>query len=273
MEYPHIGLIGGGNMGNCLIGGLIENHYPREKIWVGAHQSIHCQTLQQKWSIYATTNNREIASQVDILVLAVKPSSIPEVLADIKDCLLPHTLLISIAAGMTTQQIQRWLNHADLPLVRAMPNTPALVGYGITGLFATHAVNALQQQQAEKLFQSVGQTVWLAQESWLDIVTALSGSGPAYFFYFMECLIKSATENGLPPDIASKLTLNTALGSSYLALNSPRILEALRAQVTSPGGTTEQGIKALKNGKLAEIVKLALQDAIKRSKTLTQQYD
>jgi pyrroline-5-carboxylate reductase len=207
-------------------------------------------------------------------VLAVKPQSVRFVVASLIPVFDPNkTLLISVAAGITTSQFQRWFGLSDLGMVRAMPNTPALFAQGISGLFATAAVTASQRQMVEALLQTVGETVWIPEESLMDIVTALSGSGPGYFFYFIESLIKGAAELGLPEDIARKLTLQTALGSAYMALHSTDDLGRLREKVTSPGGTTEQGINVLKDGKLGDLLFAALQAAAAHGKSLSEQYN
>ena len=154
-----------------------------------------------------------------------------------------------------------------------MPNTPAQLGYGITGLFATANVFEPERILAENVLQAVGETVWIPEEWQMDIVTALSGSGPAYCFYIMEALINSAEKLGLPHDIASKLTLNTLLGSSFMALHSDDDLKSLQKKVTSPGGTTEEGINVLKHGKLEDLLYKTLQAAFERGKTLSKQFD
>lgn len=269
----NIGFIGGGNMGNCLIGGLIHHNVNAKYIWVADHQEEACAQLREKWGISAVTSNQEVAKLADVLVLAVKPQVMREVVQEIAPCLPSKSLIISIAAGITTSQIRRWLNVAHQPIVRAMPNTPALLGQGITGLFATQAVSNESQQMAEHLLQTVGETVWVDQESLMDVITALSGSGPAYFFYLMEGLIKGAATLGLPPEIARKLTLHTALGSAKMALEAPEDIESLRAKVTSKGGTTEQGIQTLNDGKLHLLLLETLQAATLRGKALSEQFD
>ncbi|MFI4937415.1 MAG: pyrroline-5-carboxylate reductase [Candidatus Berkiellales bacterium] len=268
-----IGIIGGGNMGECLIGGLIHQGHSPQKIWVADQQEEKLSNLHNKWQIFTSVHNQKVASEVDILVLAVKPQSMKMVVEDLRLTFDPQkTLLVSIAAGITTQQIQHWLNNLAIPVIRAMPNTPALYGYGITGLYATSSSTSEQKQQAENLMTALGQTVWIHEESQMDIVTALSGSGPAYFFYFMEALINGAKSLGLPADAASKLTFYTALGSAQMVLNSQEDILSLRQKVTSPGGTTEQGIKALKDGKLPELLLNTLQAATLKGKQLSEQY-
>lgn len=268
-----IGFIGGGNMGNALVGGLLHHGHNKENIWVTDPNAQTCQQLKEKWGIHITSNNQDIASLVDILVLAVKPQNMKEVVTQIASHVdSQKVLLVSIAAGITTQQILRWLQQ-NAALVRVMPNTPALLGKGMAGMYATQAVSALQKKQTETLLQSVGDAVWIENEALMDVVTALSGSGPAYFFYMMECLISGATQLGLPHDIASKLTLNTALGSAFMALEQSDDVAKLREKVTSKGGTTEQGIKVLKDAKLEQILLNVLEAATEQGKRLSEQYD
>ncbi len=274
--FGKIVFIGGGNMGSCLVGGLIQQGIPNASIWVVDQNPKTCQQLKETWGISTTDQLQDIVGLADILVLAVKPQHMRQVVEDIAKYMdLTKTLLISIAAGITTTQIQRWLNATDCSIVRAMPNTPAILGAGITGLYATTQVSHSKLNQADALLKSVGETVWVKDESLMDVVTALSGSGPAYFFYLMEAMIKGATALGLSSEIASKLTLQTALGSAKMALNTSEneTVSQLREKVTSPGGTTEQGIKVLKDGKLEDLLAKTLKMATARGKTLSEQYD
>jgi pyrroline-5-carboxylate reductase len=274
MKLGNIGFIGGGNMGASMIGGLIQHGCESNTIWVADKNEKTCRQLKEKWNINTSTQAVESLPHLDILVLAVKPQQIQTLMLEIAPLLKSQqTLIISIAAGITTAQIQRWLANTTCPIVRAMPNTPALHGVGISGLFATKQVNASQRQQAQDLLDAVGETVWIDDESLMDVVTALSGSGPAYFFYMMEALIKGATALGLPQDIASKLTLKTALGSAVMALQENEEVSQLRERVTSPNGTTEQGIKVLKDGKLEDLLAKTLIAATMRGKTISSQYD
>jgi len=274
MTQQRIGFIGAGNMGSALIEGLLKRHYPPQLIWVCDHHPEKTQAIATKWAIHATQNNQEVAANVDILVLAVKPSSMKETIVDLKKTLQSQRpLLISIAAGITTLQIMRWQNEASCDVVRAMPNTPAMMGLGMTGLFATAAVNKSLREAVSRLFVCVGQIAWLANESDMNVVTALSGSGPAYFFYFMECLIDAGMALGLSEEIARKLTFQTALGAAQMVQHSNVKVGELRQKVTSKGGTTEQAINVLKDGKMAELLQAMLASATKHGQTLSEQYD
>lgn len=271
-----IGFIGGGNMGSALVGGLLSQKITTNNIIVADTDPQICSSLQDKWGISTTNKVLDVATRVDILVLAIKPQQMKTVLMEIASVFnAKQTLLISIAAGITTTQIIKWLDKPDCQLVRAMPNTPALLGEGISGVFANKNVSPSNRQQAMHLLNAVGQTVWIEDEEQMDLVTALSGSGPAYFFYLMEALINSATTLGLPREIASLLTLQTALGSAKMAQKShpSEDVATLRTKVTSKGGTTEAGIKVLKDGKLDGLIENTLKAAAKRGKELSQQYD
>ncbi len=273
MTLQRIGFIGAGNMGSCLISGLLKQGYAPENLWVCDHHAEIGQRMAALWGIHNTNNTAELAENVDVIVLAVKPNSMQAAINSFASRLpTHHPLILSIAAGISTTQIAKWL-IAPCPIARAMPNTPALLGQGMTGLFATDAVNSTQRDLLSQLFSAVGEIVWLTNESEMDIVTALSGSGPAYFFYFMECLIEAAKAQGLAVEIARKLTFQTALGAAEMVLHTEDSVHELRQKVTSKGGTTEQGINTLKDGKMAELLQQMLDSATKHSKTLREQYN
>ncbi|MCS5712611.1 pyrroline-5-carboxylate reductase [Candidatus Berkiella aquae] len=272
-SQQRIGFIGAGNMGSCLIHGLLKQGLLPNTLWVSDHHLEHLQPLAAL-GLNTAEENATIATNVDILVLAVKPNSMKSIIEALSAHLQSHRpLMISIAAGITTQQIATWLKQTPCPIVRAMPNTPALLGQGITGLYASDLVNASQQAMVSQLFEAVGQIIWLSDESLMDVVTALSGSGPAYFFYFIECLIEAGVSLGLSEEDARKLTFQTALGAAMMVQNSTESPSVLRQKVTSKGGTTEQGIKVLKDGKIAELLKQMLSAAFERGKTLSRTFD
>ncbi|MGE3320451.1 MAG: pyrroline-5-carboxylate reductase [Candidatus Berkiella sp.] len=273
MTQQRIGFIGAGNMGTALIRGLINQGYPTSLLTVCDH---HPQNVQAMSALGVNVSEQAalVATNVDILVLAVKPSSMKSTVQDLFATPQKQPpLLVSVAAGITTSQIQQWQAPNTAPIIRAMPNTPSLLGVGMTGLFATDKVNNTMQMAVSDIFSAVGKITWLNKESDMDIVTALSGSGPAYFFYFMECLIESAISLGLNDDIARQLTFQTALGAAQMAQQSPDSIKELRQKVTSKGGTTEQGINALKGGNMAELLQNALRAAYQRGKTLSEEYD
>lgn len=269
----NIGIIGGGNMGSCLLKGLIEKGYPRSHLFLADHGQAKCLAAKEKWQIYTTTDNQALVKQVDILILAVKPQNLKILLEEIAPVIQDNLLLISIAAGITLSQIQRWSGKRHLSMIRVMPNTPAQFGFGISGIYANKEAPALAIQKTMQLFASVGETLLIPEESLMDVVTALSGSGPAYFFAMMESLIKGAQALGLPAEIASKLTLSTALGSAQMAYQSEEEIAVLRQKVTSKGGTTEAGLNVLKDGKLEILIENTLRAATARGKFLSEQYD
>ena len=211
-------------------------------------------------------------AHVDVLVLAVKPQVMRKVCTEIAaDVQARRPLCVSIAAGITLTHLQHWLG-ADIGIVRCMPNTPALVSKGASGLFANTGVSASQRKLAAELMSSVGLAVWLEQESDIDTVTALSGSGPAYFFLFMEAMQAAAIDMGLSAELARALTYQTAAGAAELAQHSAEDTAQLRRNVTSPGGTTERAIESFEKGALRELVQRSLQAARLRSTELAAEF-
>ncbi len=258
MKDIPIGFIGGGNMARSLIGGLLASGGDPDHIWVAEPDAGHRELLRGRFGVHTGAGNRDIAARSEVIVLAVKPQvlcPVAEELADIVQARRP--LVISIAAGVREPDIRRWLG-GEAAIVRTMPNTPALVGSGATALFANPQVNDGQRQLAESIMRSVGLTVWVEQERMLDAVTALSGSGPAYFFLLMEALEKIGVQLGLDPEVARLLTLQTAFGAAKMALESPENPAALRARVTSPGGTTERAISVFKDENLDNLIARSL---------------
>ena len=271
-DYGVIGFIGAGNMANSLIRGMIANGAEKTSVWATDLDSEKLYTLNSECGI-RTGSTAEIAQHADIIVLAVKPQVMKIVCAELKTLLGGRSpLIIAIAAGITVSHLSQWIG-ANTAVIRCMPNTPALVGKGASGLYANEHVSETQKDLAEKVISSVGLCVWVEQESAIDAVTALSGSGPAYFFLFMESMQKTAQEMGLSEDIARILTKQTALGAAELAMASDESTERLRLNVTSPGGTTEQAIKQFQLGGLPKLVDTALKSAQTRSIELAAQFD
>jgi pyrroline-5-carboxylate reductase len=270
MTFPNIAIIGAGNMGRCLISGLINNGHPPSKIWTADPSAEKLQQIEQTFQIHTTTDNKQAVTASDVVILAIKPQVISKVINEIHDAVESHKpLIISIAAGVRSSSIQHGLG-GHTAIVRAMPNTPALIGCGATALYANHLVSPDQHNIAESILRAVGVTVWLENEHLLDIVTALSGSGPAYFFHMMEALQLAAEELGLPREHARLLTLQTALGAARMALESGAPLAELRQQVTSPGGTTEKAISVLEEHNIRMLYKKAVQAAKLRSEELAE---
>jgi pyrroline-5-carboxylate reductase len=252
LESKNIGFIGAGNMASSLISGLLKQGVAVDNLWAA---DIDCDKLSQLTSstgIRSATSS-EIAASADIILLAVKPQVMKQVCLALQDDFAGHScLLISIAAGISIPHLQAWLvgsaANKNCAIVRCMPNTPALVGEGATALFASPEVNAEQRGLAEQILSAVGLSVWVEKEADIDIVTALSGSGPAYFFLLMEAMQVAAAEMGLDKTIAKKLTYQTALGAANLVMASSEDTGELRRKVTSPGGTTEQAITTFESG-------------------------
>jgi len=267
---PVIAMIGTGNMGTSLIGGLIKNGHPSDKIVAFDHDQKNLNHAKQSFAIQAAANNVAAISAADVVVLAVKPNAFSTVAKELKATVSSRKpLIISIAAGVREASIQELLG-GGVAIVRTMPNTPALIGCGATALYANSFVSREQRVLAESIMGAVGVAVWLADESLMDVVTALSGSGPAYFFLVMEALQNAAEQMGLPAETARLLTLQTALGATRMAIESGKSLVELRRLVTSPGGTTEKAISVLEEHNIHEIFRKALQSAKLQSEELAK---
>lgn len=275
MEARRIAFIGGGNMATALIHGVVEgmeaqaaSATPRDLTVVVSDPSPERRAaLIDRYGIEAVGDNMQAIAQADIVVLAVKPQQIRMVAEQIRSGLAAEQLVVSVAAGITSAALSAWLGGHPA-IVRAMPNTPAMVGCGATGLYADASLSERARSNAESLLRSVGVVQWVAQEGDLDKVTALSGSGPAYVFLVMEAMQAAAEKLGLGADAARLLTLETVYGAARLAMTADESPAELRARVTSPGGTTEQGIAALERAGLREAFVDALRAAHDRSEEL-----
>lgn len=244
MSYT-IAFIGGGNMAASIIGGLVAGGFDAGAIWASDPLPASLERLTGIAPINTTTDNAAAIEQADVLVLAVKPQVMQAVCKTIADAVQARQpLVISIAAGIDLASLQRWLGGSTA-LVRCMPNTPALVRCGASGLFASDGVASEQRQRASEILGAVGSVHWFDDEAALDAVTAVSGSGPAYFFLVMEAMQAAGEQLGLSPEDARALTLQTALGAATMALDSEVDAAELRRRVSSPGGTTERAIAAL----------------------------
>lgn len=268
MTTTTIGFIGAGNMARSLAGGLLNNGWAAERLCLSDPDARQRAGAEQALGAKTFSDNRELAEHAEILVLAVKPQALKEVAEALAATVQKkRPLVISIAAGVRVHDLERWLG-GKLPIVRAMPNTPALVGSGASGLYANARVSAAQRDQAESILRAVGVAVWVQDEALIDTVTAISGSGPAYFFMVMEVLEKAAIAQGLEPKTARLLTLETAYGAAKMALEGGEEPAQLRKRVTSPGGTTEKAIQALEAGHLEKIFDQAVLAAIQRAREL-----
>lgn len=273
MKDHNLCFIGCGNMGRSLIGGLLADGYRADRLCGIDPNPQQREITQGRFGIEVYEDNPGIVNQADILVLAVKPQQMQTMLTGLTAAVngARSPLVISVAAGIRIAAIDRWLGH-DLPVIRAMPNTPAIIRTGVTGLYANQRATPEHRQQAESLMRSVGAVVWVAVEEQLDIVTALSGSGPAYFFLLMELLERAAAEQGLPAEQARLLTMETALGAARMVMESSHNAATLRQQVTSPGGTTEAALRVLTQGGIEDLIRQALGAARDRSVELADRF-
>lgn len=257
-------------MSRSLVGGLISNGVNTERLLATDPDADQRQNMTQQFGITTMANNEEAVANADVIVLAVKPQAIHEVVSELVSAVKGSSkMFISIAAGVRLQTLAEWLED-PIAVIRVMPNTPALIQAGAAALFANEHTTESQKNTAEAMMRSVGTAIWLETEDLMDTVTALSGSGPAYFFYFMEAMEKAATEMGLSNEQARLLTIETALGAAKMALLSSSDPQELRRQVTSPGGTTEQALNTFQQGKLEELVQQAMDAARQRSIELSQ---
>ena len=265
-----IGFIGAGNMAEAIIKGVIDAKiYKAKDIVISDIRSDRLIFVCDKYKVASMAGNSELAKTVGILVLSVKPQNMTQVLDEIKGAVGKNLLIVSIAAGITTDRIQKILGR--LPVVRVMPNTPALIGQGTAAIYATKQA-AGRLREVKRIFSAVGLVITVDDEKLLDVVTAVSGSGPAYFFLLMEEMIKSAQQLGLEKQVAEKLVLQTAKGAGLLAVEAAgknQSPETLRKNVTSPGGTTEAALKVFSKCDFEKMVLGALQAAAERSRQLS----
>ena len=263
----NIAFIGGGNMATALISGLYKSN-PDTKIHVADPNPEVKQRLEAQFPLTCFADATDAIDEMDMIVLAVKPQILPLVLKQIGKRVSDQQLVISIVAGITVKQISDGIDAAAA-IIRTMPNTPALLGLGITGLYADDLCSEQQKSQARQLMSAAGETVWLQDESLIDVVTGVSGSGPAYFFYLIEAMRKAGTRLGLPPDVAAKLALHTAYGASAMAVKSNVDVSELRQRVTSKGGTTQAALESLKNSGFEALVDAAVSAATERGRELS----
>lgn len=258
-------------MATSLISGLIASKHPCENINVYDIDNNKLQSLNSTFNIRTYSSSVDLAQQSDIIVLAVKPQTMKSVCENIRTAITDKTsLFISIAAGINQASLGHWLGKKQA-IVRCMPNTPALVQTGATALHANDNVSPQQRDLTENILRAVGITLWVDSESLMDTVTAISGSGPAYFFLLMEAMEKSALELGLPEQTARLLIQQTALGAAKIALESGESPKELRTKVTSPGGTTQQAIQTFQNGNFETLVSQAVNAAFNRSIEMSTQ--
>ncbi|WP_243041808.1 pyrroline-5-carboxylate reductase [Dyella sedimenti] len=268
-----IAFIGGGNMARSLIGGLLKTGIATSSIRVAEPRAEARQALGRDFGVACYAENRLAAADAEVLVLAVKPQIMPSIHAELQDDLArQRPLLISIAAGVRVDQLERWFGHT-LPIVRCMPNTPALIGAGATGLFANRRVSPEQRAQAQHILDAVGLTRWIEDESLMDTVTAISGSSPAYFFALVEALEDAAFAQGMSRETARALAAQACLGAGRMLTESGEEPGVLRQRVTSPNGTTQAALESFAADRFHEAVARAVAAATRRGGELAAALD
>ncbi len=266
---PAIAFLGGGNMARALIGGLLRSGVPAAALRVSEPRAEARTELAQAFAIATHADNAEAARGAALWVLAVKPQVLHAVCAELAALAQDERpLVLSIAAGIRNDQIERWLG-GDLAVVRAMPNTPALLGAGAAGLCANARVDGAGRALVERVLGAVGITCWIEDEAQMDVVTALSGSGPAYFFLLVEALEQAAVARGLPREAARALAAQTCLGAGRMLLESGATAGELRQRVTSPGGTTAAALERFGAGGFAALIAAGLSAAVQRGAELS----
>lgn len=268
LEKVQLAFIGAGQMTEALVKGILDAKVLRpEQIILSDIRSSRLSQLKESYGVRVTSSNLEAVKQASVALCAVKPQNMDEVLEEIRDCLSEDQLLISIVAGVTTESIY---NHVKkkVPVVRVMPNNPALIGWGMAAVSGGEHATSENVKLVRKLLSSVGEVVEL-EEEYLNQVTALSGSGPAYFYFLVECLIEAGIESGLKPEIAEKLVTQTAAGAGVMLKKAGRSPMDLREMVTSPGGTTAAALKVFEEANFKEVVKEAVKAAVKRANELS----
>ena len=270
MDKPRLAFIGGGNMAKSLIGGLIDKGFSSRCISVSDPVEKNLDQLNRKFGIATTSDNSIAAKDVDLIVLCVKPQILESVCRELQASLNQTPPAISIAAGIPLSLLMDWLGE-DTPIIRCMPNTPALVQSGAAGMFANQKVDKKLRNLAEEIFDAVGLCCWLEKEEDIDLVTAVSGSGPAYFFLFMEAMEKVAIDLGLDQEISRKLIIQTVLGAAKMAAESDMNPSELRSCVTSPGGTTEKAVNAFLEGDIMGLFSKAMNKALERATEMAEE--
>ena len=262
-----IGFIGAGNMAYALVSGLVNNGFSTQNIKLSDTDEALLSLRADEFNLEVFTDNTKLAAQCDVIVFAIKPQVLSVVCKELQEHISHNPLIISIAAGVRAVDINRWLG-GNASIVRAMPNTPALLGQGATGMMANDVVNVDQKALAEQILSAVSTCLWVEDEKMLDVVTALSGSGPAYFFLLIESMAKAGAALGLDESTAQQLSIQTALGASMMADSSDDSAHELRARVTSPNGTTQAAIESFQEQNFDMIVTHAMRAAFDRSREM-----
>jgi pyrroline-5-carboxylate reductase len=263
----NITFIGGGNMATALVSGLHKARPGRLELRVADPSEEARKQMMREYDVETFSDGREAVRGADVVVLAVKPQIMPSVLEGLAEVIEGGQLVLSIAAGTTIAELESALG-AEHPVVRAMPNTPALIGRGICGLYASENCRPHHREQAERIMRAAGDTMWIGDEALMDVVTALSGSGPAYFFLLTEALAKAGAELGLDQEDALRLAARTAEGAGAMLSDSEESAATLRQRVTSPGGTTEAGVEVLEARGFHDLIREAVEAATRRGREL-----
>ncbi|AOM02532.1 pyrroline-5-carboxylate reductase [Cobetia marina] len=268
-----IAFIGAGNMASAIFGGMIEAGYPADRIIATARSRDTLEALEQRYGVTTTQDNADAVARADVIVLGVKP----QMMHDVCQALAPAVqerkpLVISVAAGITCDSLERWLG-GELAIIRCMPNTPSLVGVGASGLYATSRVTDEQRALMDEMLTAVGIVEWVEEEGLLEAVTGISGSGPAYFFLFIEALEAAGIELGLDAETARRLAIQTGRGAAQMAFTSEHEPAELRRRVCSPNGTTERAINSFEGDGLREIVSRAAKASSARAAELARELD
>ena len=267
MGSIEVAFIGGGAMGEAILSAILDRGLSTpQAVWVSDIKDERRQHLKQKYGVTATEDNRKATHNADVVILAIKPQNLAEVLPGLEGQLKPAQLVLSIVAGARIMTLCQGLGHRHV--VRVMPNTPAQIGEGISVWIATDEVTETQKKWARAILSTMGQEICVDDEKYLDMATAISGSGPAYFFLFVEALVQSAVNIGLSPDVARELVLQTMLGSGHLIQKSGKSPAELRKMVTSPGGTTAEALLQFEKGDFTNLVSKAVTAAYHRAREL-----
>ena len=271
MTNKTIAFIGAGNMASSIIGGLIQNGWPAANIIGTGRTQEKLDKLHQRFGIEVTTDNNLALNKADVVMLGVKPQGMKALLEDVSSSLdAQQHLLISLAAGITMNSLEQWTS-SEFAIVRSMPNTPSLLREGVTGLIANQQVNDEQKSLTDTIFSATGIAQWVVTEDMIDAIIAVSGSGPAYFFLFMEAMKQTGIELGFDEETAGRLTVQTALGAARMAQEENVDIAELRRRVTSPNGTTEQAIKTFQQGNLQGLVDKSMKAAVKRAQEMAKE--
>lgn len=277
MPFPKMVFIGGaGNMASAVINGLLASGHPPDHIIATGRDVQKLQQFAARTGVQVTTDNHAAIAEADVLVLSIKPQMMKALCESLATTISIHKpLVITLAAGVPLAAYQRWLGakNSTLTIIRAMPNTPALVSSGVTGLFAEADVGDFERAIAQQMAEAVGIAYWVGTESDIDKVIAISGSGPAYYFQFMEAMIDAAEKAGMAREDAERLTLQTALGAAKLAMASEVDVAQLKRNVMSPNGTTERAVLRFQTGGLVQLVEQAMGDCAARAAEMARELD